>query len=178
MLAIKRLFSSHEIDFENETEMLIALTNEKHQYLVKLLATYKYNGKYHLLFPHAEANLRGLWSQIPKPQRNQDTYLWALDQMTGLSSGLVTIHQYKSNMAYNQEKGNPGITRFRPSKRLVVNPGEAKYGRHGDLKPENILWSGEFRGAGPSGILQIADFGLGHFHRLESRSKVDPRTSK
>jgi serine/threonine protein kinase len=178
MFAIKRLFSSDERDFKRETEMLTALTNEKHQYLVQLLATYKYKGKYHLLFPFANANLRGLWTGISTAHRRRETTLWALDQMTGLASGLVAIHDYHSNMAYNTEEGNPGLTRFRKSKQLVMEPGEAQYGRHGDLKPENILWSGEVRGAEISGILQIADLGLGHFHRLESRSRVDPSKSK
>jgi serine/threonine protein kinase len=180
MLAVKRLFSPHASEFENETEMLIALTNEGHKNLVQLLATYKYKGKYHLLFPYAKFNLRKLWAEIPEPQRNAETYGWALDQMTGLASGLVAIHQYQSNMAYNTDIGNPGMTRFRQSVRrnLAVEPGEAKFGRHGDLKPENILWFGEFRTAGPSGVLQITDFGLGHFHRLESRSRQDPSKIK
>ena len=96
--------------------------------------------------------------------------------MTGLTSGLVAINEFNSNPAYNQAMGNPGLTRFRRSARIVVEPGEEKYGRHGDLKPENILWSNELEGAGPSGILQIADFGLGRFHRFESKSRVDPKT--
>ena len=74
MLAIKRLFSSHEADFENEIEMLIPLTEKKHQHLVELLATYKYEGKYHLLFPYAKANLRSLWAEIPQPRRTQGNY--------------------------------------------------------------------------------------------------------
>lgn len=163
--------------------MLKALTNEKHKNLVKLLATYKYKGRYHLLFPYAEANLRSLWDSFPNPQRNVKTYRWALDQMTGLSSGLVAIHSYKSNMAYKQELGNPGLTRFRLSAtmNIVIATKEEKFGRHGDLKPENILWFNDSNGpqnsngVGPYGILQITDFGLGRFHRLESRSMVDPK---
>jgi serine/threonine protein kinase len=178
MLAVKRLFSSHESDFENETGMLIPLTNEKHNHLVELLATYKYKGKYHFLFPYANANLRSLWAQKPKPRRSTTNYEWALDQMTGLASGLVVVHQYKLNMAYNPAMGHAGITRFRQSARrnLVVDPAEEKYGRHGDLKPENILLVKELKGDDLSGILQIADFGLGRFHRFESKSRVDPKT--
>lgn len=156
--------------------MLKAMSKTPHKYLVELLATYKYKGKYHLLFPYAKANLRTLWAQLPEPGRSPETQRWALDQMTGLASGLAAIHTYQSNIAFNEEKGNPGLTRFRDSvgRNLVVELGEAKFGRHGDLKAENILWFNDV-GSGPSGLLQITDFGLGHFHRLESRSVQDPR---
>lgn len=52
-----------------------------------------------------------------------------------------------------------------------MRPGEELFGRHGDLKPENILW---YKDSNSRGILQIADLGLGRFHRMESRSNQDP----
>jgi serine/threonine protein kinase len=59
---------------------------------------------------------------------------------------------------------------------LKVAESEEKFGRHGDIKPENILWFSEIEGVLEGGILQIADMGLGRFHRLDSRSRVDPRS--
>ncbi len=59
---------------------------------------------------------------------------------------------------------------------MNVDPNEERFGRHGDLKPENILWFNDLEGVDNAGILQIADLGLGRFHRLESRSKQNPRT--
>jgi serine/threonine protein kinase len=57
---------------------------------------------------------------------------------------------------------------------LEVAKTEEKYGRHGDIKPENILWDCESEGSALVGTLILADFGLGRFHRHESRSKQDP----
>jgi serine/threonine protein kinase len=172
------LFSSNPHDFNQETRMLKSLTMENHKNLVELVATYKYKGKYHLLFPYAEANLRSLWESICMPYWNEETYLWVLDQMTGLASALNVIHTYQSNVAYNADLGNPGLTRFKPAGRinLDVAPAENKFGRHGDLKPENILWYIEVNKPGTTSVLQITDLGLGRFHRLESRSRVDPKT--
>jgi len=59
---------------------------------------------------------------------------------------------------------------------MTVDPDEEMFGRHGDLKPENILWFNYLEGVDKAGVLQIADLGLGRFHRLESRSRQDPRT--
>jgi len=98
--------------------------------------------------------------------------------MTSLASALNVIHTYRSNVAYNADLGNPGLTRFKPAGRnnLAVAEDENMFGRHGDLKPENILWYVEVDKPGTASVLQIADLGLGRFHRLESRSRVDPKT--
>src|SRR6266536_3380936 len=158
--------------------MLKSLTMENHKNLVELLATYKYKGKYHLLFPYAEANLRTLWESVRMPHWNEETYLWVLDQMTSLASALNVIHTYRSNVAYNADLGNPGLTRFKPAGRnnLAVAEDENMFGRHGDLKPENILWYVEVVKPGTASVLQIADLGLGRFHRLGSRSRLDLKT--
>lgn len=113
------------------------------------------------------------------PYVNEDTYLWVLDQMVGLASGLNIIHNFDLNKPLGSEDFNLGVTstRLRPSAagRLAVRGGEEKYGRHGDLKPENILWSNDLEKYRGAGILQITDFGLGRFHRLETRSIEDPK---
>jgi serine/threonine protein kinase len=156
--------------------MLISLTLKDHPHLVKLLTTYKYKGKFHLLCPYADANLRTFWgSKVPKTPRH--TYLWALKQMTGLASALNVIHNFETTHPLGSDKTNPSVSRDRPSipQQLTVSPGEERFGRHGDLKPENILWTAALEAADSGGTLQIADLGLGRFHRMESRSKQDPK---
>jgi serine/threonine protein kinase len=156
--------------------MLSSLTLQNHKHLVKLLATYKLQSKYHLLFPYAKANLRSYWDGVSMPYWNQNTCIWILRQISGLTSGLNVIHNLRTSRPFESDTQSAGITSQNPSLAvpLSVDPAEDTYGRHGDLKPENILWSNELEGGGPEGILLIADLGLGRFHRLESRSRVDP----
>lgn len=153
--------------------MLTLLTELNHKHLIRLLTTYCFEGYYHLVFPYAAGNLRTFWAAIPLPYWNAETYLWVLDQMTGLASALMAIHTYKENPAFDDKKGKGGFSRFRTGGALNVKvvPGEAQYGRHGDIKPENLLWKAD---AKSPGILIVTDLGLGQFNRKESRSKIDP----
>lgn len=154
--------------------MLSTLALREHKYLVKLLATYKYKGDYHFVFPFANANLRGYWDDTGLPYRNRDTYLWFLDQLCGLTSGINAIHNFEAtiDLPLDSAEAAPNL-KVSVGKYLTVASGEQKYGRHGDIKPENILWSNELSGSGTEGILQLTDMGLGRFHRLESRSGID-----
>lgn len=144
-------------------------------HLVKLLASYKLKGRYHFLFSYAPANLRTHWDYIDMPYWNRETYLWFLNQTSGLISALRDIHDFRTgDTRLGPQQGDGRTTRFtgRASANLDVDPTEQLFGRHGDLKPENILWTNE----GPGGILQITDLGLGRFHRMESRSREDWKT--
>lgn len=156
--------------------MLSRLTQKNHEHLVKLLATYKLKNHYHLIFPYAQSNLRAYWNLTGLPHFNKATCLWFLNQLAGLTSGLGIIHDFPAGSQNTLEPAHPDLAMY--SRRLVkslrVDPREI-YGRHGDLKPENILWSNDLNGVPRAGILQIADFGLGRFHRLESRSAQDPK---
>ena len=155
--------------------MLSALAVRNHPHLIKLLVTYKYKGHYHLVFPYANMNLRGYWDGTGMPHWNASTYRWFLSQICGLASGLNAIHNFRANLPLGTEEASKGL-RVPVGQHLTVSPDEEKFGRHGDIKPENILWSNEVGSGEIEGILQIADMGLGRFHRLESRSRVDPRT--
>jgi serine/threonine protein kinase len=171
-IAVKRLHSTDPTNFEKEARMLRELAKKDHPHIIKLLATYRLGGHYHLMFPWADKNLRTYWQDDPKPQWSQEALLWDIRQMLGIASGLQTIHNFKNKPHHRDQ----------PRSLLVLgndtSTGEEEYwyGRHGDLKPENILWSNELDGFDGPGILQIADFGLGRFHGRASRSQVDPRT--
>jgi serine/threonine protein kinase len=177
LIAIKRLISRKSVDFEKERDMISSLTMKGHPHLVKLLWTYRLNGRYHFLCPFAKANLRDFWKARTLATNDQDTHLWALQQIEGLVSGLNVIHNFKTPHPLESDEETK-FSRNRPTLkiRMAVDPKDEKYGRHGDLKPENILWFNDLQGVDDAGVLQISDFGLGRFHRLESRSRQDPRT--
>lgn len=147
-----------------------------HRHIIKLLATYKFNRKYHLLFPLASGNLRDHWNAISMPFWSQSTCLWVLGQLGGLTSALNIIHNVKTGLLSNS--GNPNAegshNSFSQSINVRVEEGEAKFGIHGDIKPENVHWMKDFT-ADP-GILMICDMGVARLHRVESRSAVDPWT--
>ncbi|KAE9370829.1 kinase-like protein [Stipitochalara longipes BDJ] len=170
LIAVKRLISREPEVFERERRMLSQLTLKNHPHLVRLLITYTYKGKFHLLYPYAQCNLRDYWRKQAKPGE-RDTCLWALQQICGLASALNQIHNFSTKPDMNKQ---PERSRERPGLNIPIDTGEEMFGRHGDLKPENILWLSDLEEVDPLGILQITDFGLGRFHRLESRSLQDP----
>ncbi|KAN0106071.1 kinase-like protein [Hyaloscypha variabilis] len=149
-IAVKQLNSPELEDFDREYEMLSKLALTKDPHLIRLLATYKFNNQYHFLFPYANLNLKRYWKHFQLDWEKKEVF-WVIQQLRGLASALHVIHEFKT-----AEK-------------------EERFGRHGDLKPVNILWFKSFEHAGHAGILQITDLGLGRFHRLESRSKQDPK---
>lgn len=164
--------------FTREGDMCYLITTVKHEHLVQLLATYVHKGKYHLLFPFTEANLRIFWEAVPTPNWNRATYLWVLGQITGLASALMAIHLYKSNPAYKTDLGKPGpvFSRFMTAgrKNVEIATGEEKFGRHGDMKPDTILWRGNEKDLNSHGTLIITDLGLCDIYRANSVSKVSP----
>lgn len=57
--------------------------------------------------------------------------------------------------------------------RLIHDPGDHSFGRHGDLKPENILVFHDYSDTGATRreVLRIADFGLLRFHDKETNQR-------
>ncbi|KUJ09273.1 kinase-like protein [Mollisia scopiformis] len=157
--AIKRLHSTKQEDFKLEVEMLKVFSNGDHPHLIRLLATYEYKGSYFLIFPWAQANLRGYWEANPNMKRTPSSLLWVLRQCRGLSSGLLHIHEYQSTSGPFQD----------------INKQEHLYGRHGDIKPENILFLAlDGTSVVPEenyGNLALADFGLTEFHNIKTRTR-------
>jgi serine/threonine protein kinase len=177
LIAVKKLISPDESEFEKEVTILKALGSKSHPHphLIKLLATYRQKQKYHLMFPYANANLRNYWEERPFPDFDDTTVLWSMKQMTGMASALLNIHNFRVTIPLNV--AGPGEKRIQKDAELSVRPGEELFGRHGDIKPENILWFEKIPESNdPRGVLQIADFGLGRFHGRDSRSKVNPDT--
>lgn len=154
--------------------MLTDLTGRNNPHLIKLLASYKFRGNYHFIFPYATSNLRDYWASCKPPAKKED-YLWVLQQMRGLISGLNAIHNFQAPQPFPSDVVSSETARRRPwyAGDLLVDEPDAKFGRHGDLKPENIL---VLENQGFKETLQISDFGLGRFHRFESRSRVDPNS--
>jgi serine/threonine protein kinase len=175
-IALKRLHSRQYEDFKHEADMLTALAQKKHNHLIKLLATYKFRGQYHLMFPFANSNLRQYWEQ-KEPHLSRENLNWWLKQMLGLASALCTIHNFRSATPTNRiihNTSQPGY--ILGTREMVMSREDERYGRHGDLKPENVLWFETTESAPDSlGILQIADLGLGSFHRLDSRSNIEAK---
>lgn len=176
LLAIKRLISRDPLQFKRETNFLADLSKQNHPHLIQLLATYSLRKQYHLVFPYAEENLREYWVSVGHPFWNMDTCLWFLQQICGLVSALNAIHNFRVDSPAVEE-ANDTFNRFSRHRGVKLENDQAeKFGRHGDLKPENILRSRTSNNSAGPGILQITDFGLGRFHRFESRSIQDPRT--
>jgi len=129
------------------------------------------------MFPFASSNLRQYWEE-KEPHLSLDNLNWWLKQMLGLASALCTIHNFRSATPINrivQKTSQPD--HFLSTRKMVMSREEERYGRHGDLKPENILWFEATESAPDNlGILQIADLGLGAFHRLGSRSNVEAKS--
>ncbi|RHZ43577.1 protein kinase domain-containing protein [Aspergillus thermomutatus] len=156
VVAVKKLFSSDPSRFKIERDMHITLrrTSGTHPHLINLLFTYKEGGKFHLVFPWADVNLRDYWMRIALEQIDSQKVLWSLKQMTGLAGALSLIHGF-------QLPDGPQLGRH--------------FGRHGDLKAQNIVWFPSYPGCTDSnGILQITDLGLASLHSIGSVSNGDP----
>jgi serine/threonine protein kinase len=97
---------------------------------------------------------------VKRPRLDPDTILWVLQQCKGIADGLSAIHHYQTAT---------------DTKRTDLK--DDLYGRHGDIKPDNILCFRDEDSGDPHttrGMLKISDFGLTRFHKLGSRSNVDP----
>jgi serine/threonine protein kinase len=172
LLAVKRLTSQSDKEFSREVEMLKTLNRWKHEHILRLLATYRFRGHYHLIFLYAKHDLRSLWRTVEDPWQNPQYVVWAQKQMRGLAAGLYTIHENRASPVDFSDQHKETSSRDLDD---VDRTCDDKWGRHGDLKPDNILWFAEDTSTLPtSGVLQIGDFGLGRFHRRQSRSLVMP----
>ncbi|KAJ9156221.1 Protein kinase [Pleurostoma richardsiae] len=151
--AVKRLLSTDEETFRREVEVLQRLSDSAHPHVVSLLATYKYKGYYHLMFPWAEGDLRRLWNTHPNPNPGRNEARWLASQCSGIASALNHVH----NGAY--------ADKLKISDSSAAAPrGDLLNGRHGDIKPENILvYNRPERYTADPGFAKLSDFGGGLF---------------
>lgn len=99
--------------------------------------------------------------------------------MAGITDGLCQVHVHKVSIKLSVPGAGAAELRRKEGKTMSVKKGEEWYGRHGDIKPENMLWFSKDpnpKHKDARGNVKIADFGLGRFHGLDSRSKVPPAT--
>ncbi|KAL1970712.1 hypothetical protein VTN77DRAFT_4356 [Rasamsonia byssochlamydoides] len=172
LVAIKKLSSSDEKQFNQEASILRNVGRKEDLHLIKLLTTFRQGEHYHLVFPFADSNLRAYWDDRKLPAFDRETVLWSFRQIAGIASGLSRIHNFQVTIPLSVS----GKVRVQQDAKLQVQEKEELYGRHGDIKPENILWFRQMTGVDDAnGILQIADFGLGRFHGRDSRSGIDPK---
>ncbi|KAH0426457.1 FAD binding domain protein [Colletotrichum camelliae] len=160
---VKRLKKSDGVAFKKEVDTLKRFSVNTSKHLIQLLATYRYQNNYYLIFPWADSNLQGLWESIKNPPHSLNLSLWVARQCHGLAVGLSNIHVYQS-----QPENDLRV----PS--LVPTSHEKPFGRHNDIKHENVLW---FRDNSKdaedyAGQLKISDFGFVNFNSEGSRSIV------
>jgi serine/threonine protein kinase len=168
-VAIKQLHSKNELNFKTEVAMLKKVQKRKHAHLVNLLATYRYRGHFHLIFPYAHCNLRQYWQHTPIPDFTQATIFWVLQGCRFVASALLMVHEKKSTRefavsAIESSSSGVGVSGLEDGTQTRI------YGRHGDIKAENILWFQ--KNDDSAGVLVVADFGLMAFHTKDTRSDV------
>ena len=173
IFAVKTLISRAHMDFNHKRKVLgkIRQTNHSHNHLIDLLATYKHNQKYHLIFPWAGSGLFGYWERKPAKSRLMEQ--WIAEQFQGLTEALYKNQRYltTSTSSIRQPLVDATGVRF-PRVIHSIEEGNSSsglrlHGRHGDPKPENILCYSNSGYSGPTAnicILKITDFGSAQFN--------------
>jgi len=153
LFALKKLEhlggSSTKLDemFSREREMLKRF-GDQHEHIIRLLATFTYQGDRYFLFPWANCDLLHFWENTT-PRQDHETALWIAEQCLQLVNALHEIHYLRANTADLK-----------------------KFGRHGDIKSENVLMFPPPLGTPGHGKLVLADLGFSSVHREISISAV------
>ncbi|KAK0609728.1 kinase-like domain-containing protein [Bombardia bombarda] len=82
--------------FENEVSALKRFADKQNFHLIKLLATYHYRKRYHLVFPWADGNMLDFWTEYPNPdtpERDWRFTKWVSQQWLAVAEGLQAIHK-------------------------------------------------------------------------------------
>lgn len=129
--------------WEREARALKDVNGLRHSHIIEMKAVITWEGKgNYFLFQWADGgSLRDFYERLPQPTLNATFVRQVLLQLTGLSSALNELHNYKKDDLDN-----------------------CSY-RHGDLKPENIL---RFNNGTAVGLLKMADLGLAKLHLSET----------
>ncbi|CAF9923512.1 hypothetical protein IMSHALPRED_005947 [Imshaugia aleurites] len=132
--------------FHRELAVMKSTSSSGHGHIIKLLATFEQGGRYSMIFPLAEENLRQFWAHENPSSVN---HLWYFEQMAGLANAISHIHNH-----------------------LLVQDSRPMLGYHMDIKPENILivrdsdWN--------SSRWLLSDFGSSYFHPKDSIRELPP----
>lgn len=144
VFAIKCLLSRNRDGFKKEADTLRRFSDDTHDHLISLQATYEQFKRFYLIFPRAEGDLRDYWNnKNSDPSMDINTVHWVARQCSGIATGLAKIHRYESSHTKQYETTNKQV-----------------FGHHEDIKPENVLW---FKDQSDMGTLKITDFGLAEF---------------
>lgn len=160
--AVKRSYRKGET-FRRELSTHKNLVRQDHPHLMKLLVTYQYQDRYHMLFRWADENLHDFWKKYPRPDdipRTHSFATWVFQQLVGLTSGLKAILLSPSFIADDEEEDNYATGNV-----------------HANLKPDNILWFEQIpefierdeKSSQCYGRLFISDFGRVHIDFPEDR---------
>lgn len=143
-------------DFQRELRVLDELRKYPLRHIVTHLATWTQGGRYYMLFPYAQCNLRQYmkWKEFGVPTKEK--IIWLIRRFRGLAEAVKGIHDLS------------GTGALQPAPNLDTRPlGDRKAGYHHDLKPENILF---YKITGTLGTFEISDFGSGKVHTYRSGS--------
>lgn len=150
-----------DADFKQELKVLEKLRKYPHKHIVTHLATWTQDGKYYMLFPYAQCNLRQYMKWIHFGTPTKENIIWLLKQLRGLAAALKDIHNL-SGVGLSVPAPSP------TSNLAAPQPQMRESGWHHDLKPENILL---YKTPGPKrGTFQISDFGSSKIHTYRSGS--------
>ena len=141
--------------------MLNQLRRYSHGYIVTHLATWTQDGKYWMLLPLAECNLREFMAHKNYCVSKK---LWVLQQLCGLASAVKFIH----NMYDSSGPDNPDSRQQNLQPPSPAVSGMQKSGWHHDIKLDNILYFVDTDSQ--CNTLRISDWGAGKVHTYRSRS--------
>ncbi|VUC28465.1 unnamed protein product [Clonostachys rosea] len=115
-----------------ETQTLERMTTINHDHLIHTLAAYQSGKDMCFVFPWARGgNLNEFWNSFGKLQHNMDFVAWSLDQMRGITDGLIQLHNQhirhgdiKPNNILHFTQAGPGSA---PGRLVIADVGLAKY---------------------------------------------------
>ncbi|KAG5786225.1 hypothetical protein H9Q73_000165 [Fusarium xylarioides] len=92
--AVKKIYGGtyQEYAHERDAYQRLSLAQNPHPHIVPLLASYRMESKYHLVFPSADCDLAMYWRNQPKPLNDKRTLEWLGGQLRGLADALSTVH--------------------------------------------------------------------------------------
>ena len=132
--------------FNRELAFLRSIRSSGHGYIVGHLATFEQRGRYSIIFPLAEEDLRQFWANTTPSSIISD---WCFQEMVNIANALSYLH----NDIMTQDS--------RPMK-----------GYHMDLKPENILMFKDSSSGRKH--WKISDFGYSYLLPGESKQELPP----